>query len=345
MRDPVLLTVLLNYKTPEMTLRSAEAALREMEGIAGKLVIVDNDSQDGSYKLLLEGAAKHGWDPERVQIVESGHNGGFGAGNNFGVRHGFKSLSPDFVYFLNSDAFPDAGAIRKLMAHLETNPKVGIAGSYIHGPDDDPHLTAFRFPSVQGELAGAARIGLISRMFAKHIVAMPIPDQTCPVDWLAGASMMIRRKALEQVGLFDETFFLYYEETDLCLRARKLGWRTDYVRDSHVTHIGSVSTGMKNWTRMPRYWFDSRQHYFKVNHSLFYAATATLARITGACMWRVWRVLRRKPKRDPKFFLIDLVAHTLSHRAVKTRKVPPLTSVQPAFQSESNYDDPVQNLA
>lgn len=345
MKNPTLLTVILNYKTPDMTLRSAEAALREMAGIAGKIVIVDNDSWDGSFDKMTDGVAARGWDPARIEVVQSGRNGGFGAGNNFGVRYGLRTMSPDYIYFLNSDAFPDGGAIRRLIDHLESAPKTGIVGSYIHGEDNEPHLTAFRFPSIWGELEGAARIGVVSRVFSKHIVPLPIPPQTTPVDWLAGASMMIRREALDQVGLFDETYFLYFEETDLCLRARRAGWRTDYVRDSKVTHIGSVSTGMKTWARMPGYWFDSRQHYFKANHSPAYAATATLAHITGALMWRVWRLLRGKPKRDPSYFLIDLVTHTLGHRAVKTRKVPPLTSVQPAFQSESNHDDPIQHPA
>lgn len=331
MTTPTLLTVILNYKTPEMTLRSAEAALREMQGIPGKLVIVDNDSQDGSFEEMSDFAARKGWDPARTEIVQSGHNGGFGAGNNFGVRHGLQTMSPDYVYLLNSDAFPDAGAIAKLINHLETTPKAGIAGSYIHGPVGEPHRTAFRFPSIWGELEGAARIGAISRVFAKHIVPLPIPDQTRRVDWLAGASMMIRREVLEDIGPFDEAYFLYFEETDLCLRARNAGWQTDYVRDSHVTHIGSVSTGMKTWARMPQYWFDSRQHYFKVNHSPIYAALATLSHVTGAMLWRVWRVIRRKSKGDPDYFLTDLAMHSLRHRAVSDRKIPSLTSNLSAF--------------
>lgn len=331
MAEPTLLTVILNYRTPQMTLQSAEMALAELEGVAGRLMIVDNDSQDGSFEKLAAGIAAKGWSQDRVELVQSGHNGGFGAGNNFGIRCGFDLVAPDYVYFLNSDAFPDKGAIRQLIQHMENTPEAGIAGSYIHGVEGDPHMTAFRFPSIWGELEGAARIGMVSRVFAKHIVPLPVPSETTPVDWLAGASMMIRREVVEQIGLFDETYFLYFEETDLCLRARNAGWRTDYVRDSHVTHIGSVSTGMKTWSRMPQYWFDSRQHYFKVNHSPAYAALATLAHVTGACLWRVWRLLRRKPKRDPSHFLTDFVVHSCRHKAIKTRKVPTVTRAQNAY--------------
>lgn len=306
---PSLLTVILNYKTPDMTLQSAQAALRELEGLDGHVVIVDNDSGDGSFEAIKAELARPEWPSDRIEVVQSGHNGGFGAGNNFGIRHGMARRVYDYVYILNSDAFPDPGSIRALLNHLQINRQTGLAGSYIHGPDGDPHLTAFRFPSIWGELEGAARVGAVSKMLEKHIVPLPIPEVSGPVDWLAGASMMIRREVLEQVGLFDETFFLYFEETDLCLRAAHVGWRTDYVRDSEVTHIGSVSTGMKTWTRMPGYWFDSRLYYFRRNHGGFYAAMATLAHVTGALIWRLRRLIGGKTRRDPKWFLWDLIKH------------------------------------
>ena len=99
MTGPVLQTVILNYKTPEMTLRSAEAARAAMDGIAGGITIVDNDSRDGSYETLSREIAARGWDAEdRVTVIQSGHNGGFGAGNNAGIRAGLPGgVRPDYV--------------------------------------------------------------------------------------------------------------------------------------------------------------------------------------------------------------------------------------------------------
>ncbi|MCP4821058.1 MAG: glycosyltransferase family 2 protein [Shimia sp.] len=306
---PRLLTVILNWRTPEMTLRAAQAAAREMDGLNGRIVIVDNDSGDGSFETIKAGLADAEWaQQDRVEVIQSGHNGGFGAGNNVGIRHGAID-GFDYVYILNSDAFPDASSIQLLLAHLTQTPDVGIAGSYIHGEDGAPHLTAFRFPSVWSELEGAARLGAISKRLKNHIVPLPIPEETTRVDWLAGASMMIRREVLEDIGLFDETFFLYFEETDLCLRANRAGWPTDYVRASEVTHIGSVSTGMKTWQRMPQYWFDSRLHYFRKNHGS--AFPATLAHVAGSLIWKLRRLVGRKPQRDPDWFLRDLITHYL----------------------------------
>ena len=312
MRQPTVLTIILNYKTPDMTLQSFAAALREMDGIAGAITIVDNDSQDGSYEALLKAVRVLDMKPGRVQVIQSGHNGGFGAGNNVGIRARLPNGdTPDYVYILNSDAFPGKNAIKLLLMQLQNNPNVGFAGSYIHGPEGAPHITAFRFPSIQGELEGAARLGLISRVLKNYTVPLPLPKQTCVVDWLAGASVMMRQSVLNEIGLFDEIFFLYFEETDLCKRAYNAGWSTVYVRESEVCHIGSVSTGMKTWGRMPNYWFNSRLHYFVKNHGRSYTAIATLAHLLGAVTYRVRCLVQNKPKIDPPGFLRDLTLHSL----------------------------------
>jgi GT2 family glycosyltransferase len=311
MPEPTLLTVILNWRTPELTLKAAEAALREMEGIAGEITIVDNDSRDGSFEKLSAAVRDAGWD--RVRVIQAGRNGGYGAGNNAGIRAGLAGGGkPDYVYILNSDAFPDPGAIAVLLDYLEGRPAVGFAGSYIHGPDGTPHGTAFRFPSIWSELEGAARLGPLTRLLARHVVPLPIPEGTREVDWLAGASLMMRRSVLDSVGLFDERFFLYFEETDLCRRARLAGWPTVYLRASEVTHIGSASTGMKAWTRTPRYWFDSRLHYFVKNHGPAYAAAATLARLLGGLICRARALIERRPTGDPPRFMRDLVLHAAS---------------------------------
>lgn len=309
-----ILTIVLNWRTPEMTLAAAEAALREMAGLEGALIIVDNDSGDGSFETMRAGVAARGWDagPQAVRVLQSGRNGGFGAGNNFGIRAGMPDGSaPDYVYVLNSDAFPDRGAIAALLHHLETHPEAGLAGSHIHGPERDTHVTAFRFPSILSEFEGAARFGPVTRMLADHVVPLPVPEVTRAVDWLAGASLMIRCEVLDAIGLFDEAFFLYFEETDLCRRARAAGWATHYVRESAVTHIGSVSTGMKAWDRVPDYWFASRWHYFAKNHGRAYAAAATLAHLAGGLIHRARALLQRRDRGDPPGFLRHLAAHDL----------------------------------
>lgn len=305
---PTVLTVLLNWRTAEMTLKAAEAAERAMEGIAGGIVVVDNDSGDGSYERMSEALR----DRPRFRVVQSGRNGGFGAGNNVGIRLGLPGgLRPDYIYILNSDAFPAPDAIRLLLDYLEAHPKVGIAGSYIHGPDGEAHWTCFRFPSVASEFEAAARTGPISRLLADRTVAIPVPEATGPVDWLAGASMMLREAVVRDAGVFDETFFLYYEETELCLRAARAGWPTHFVRESRVEHIGSVSTGMKGWRRVPAYWFDSRWYYFRKTGGTGRAVAATLAHVAGGLILRARRLVRPSIPPGAPHFLRDLMGHAV----------------------------------
>jgi GT2 family glycosyltransferase len=305
----LLQTILINYKTPDMTIESLDALMRELgERTDVHVTVVDNASGDGSAERIGAEIARRGW-TERVSLVESERNGGFAYGVNQGLAALPGGERADFVYLLNSDAFPDPKAVDVLLEFLMRHPEVGIAGSHIHGPDGEPHVTAFRFPSVLGEVEAAMRFGLVTRLLARHQVPIhPIPSEETRVDWLAGASMMIRQEVIDDVGRFDDTFFLYYEETDFCRRALAAGWETWYVPASRVMHIGSVSTGMKDVAgRMPAYWFASRTHYFRKNHGASYLWLANLAWILGFTSWRIRRVIQRKPDTDRPHLLRDFV--------------------------------------
>ncbi|UXX83514.1 glycosyltransferase [Roseovarius pelagicus] len=313
MSEPTVLAIVLNYRTPELTIKATAAALREMQGINGEIIVVDNGSEDDSCALISAAIDRNGWGVDgRVSLAPSGRNGGFGAGNNFGIRQGLSNGKiPDFYYILNSDAWPERGAIRALLKVMQDDKRAGIVGSFIRGADGPPHQTAFRFPSIAGEFEGAVRTGVVSRLLKDSIVPMPIPSELTRVDWVAGASALLRRRMLEEIGLFDETFFLYFEETDLCRRAAQAGWHTLYAPASEVVHVGSVSTGMRTWARTPQYWFDSRRHYFVKNHGRAYAVGATVARIAGAALWRVRVALSSRALGDPPHFLRDLTIHAL----------------------------------
>jgi GT2 family glycosyltransferase len=308
MTRPTVLTIILNYKTAAMTLRSAKAARVAMQGLPGEIVIVDNDSQDGSFETLRDHVASENWD--QVRVLQSGRNGGYGAGNNVGIRAGLSDGSrPDYVYILNSDAFPDPDAIRVLYDYCQEHRDVGFAGSYIYGEDGEKHTTTFRFPSIYSELEGAINFGPISRLLRSHRVSIEHLDETAPVDWFAGASVMMRQSVLDQIGLFDETFFLYFEETDLCKRAEKINFSRVYVRESEVMHLGSVSTGMKAWNRVPDYWFRSRFYYFRKNHGLLYAVLATLIHLSAGGLHWLRCKLTGKTRGVPPHFLRSMARH------------------------------------
>ncbi len=310
---------ILNYRTPELTVKAVDATILALANMSEewRILVVDNDSQDASEEKLRTTTAdkqrlnSFGWD--KVEVHQTGNNGGFGAGNNFAItyaREHFQDL--EYVYVLNSDAFPDEDAIQQLINFLDQHPNYGFAGSYIYGTDGTPHETAFRFPNALGEFEGAARFGPISKLLKNRIVPLGIPEKSCDVDWLAGASMLMRVKALEEIGIFDETFFLYFEETDLCLRAKRLGWPVRYILESKVAHIGSASTGMRKWDRIPTYWLDSRKYYFKKNHGRLYFTLATILKVAGGCFYSMRCLIERKENPDPKRFIRDMISHALS---------------------------------
>jgi N-acetylglucosaminyl-diphospho-decaprenol L-rhamnosyltransferase len=324
---PRLLVIVLNYRTAEMTLACVEAALADLpEG--AELILVDNASGDGSAAVLQNAVTSRGWDKDgKVRLILSDVNGGFGAGNNIGLRQKMTDGSaPDYFYLLNSDAFPDAGCTLGLLRHMQITPKAGMVGSHVRGEDGVPHTTAFRFPSIAGEFEGAARLGVISRLLRHSIVAPDLPETTTLVDWVAGASVMMRADMINDIGMFDETFFLYFEETDLLKRAADAGWERWYLPEVGVVHIGSVSTGMKEWTRMPDYWFASRRHYFVKNHGRPYAALALMARLAGGAIHTLRRSISSRPSQDPAYFLPDLARYGLglprATRSPQTKTTP-----------------------
>ena len=314
-----LIAVILNFRTAGMTIEATQATLNALNAAAfdWRVIIVDNDSGDDSEEKLRQACLDHqskntqGW--EHVEVIQSGNNGGFGAGNNVGIRYGMEKY-PDleYAYILNSDAFPEQEAISTLISFLDENPRYGIAGSRIHGTDNEPHITAFRFPSIQSELEDSIAFGPVTRLLKNYVVPMGMPEAAIDVDWLAGASMVMRTQMIKEIDLFDETFFLYFEETDLCRRASQKGWKIRYLTESRVAHIGSASTGMKKWTRIPSYWLDSRRHYFKKNHGAWYFYVATLLKLLGHSFNELRCFVTRRDSGRPEQFGRDLLKHTLN---------------------------------
>jgi len=326
-----LLAAIVNFRTADMTLRSVEALLRELPAdLEARVVVVDNDSGDGSLEILEKAVHDAGWN-DRVEVVDSGWNGGFAFGNNAAIRPALASDSPpDLVYLLNSDAFPDPGAIQHLVDYLAEHPDCGIVGSYIHGVDGRPHTTAFRFASIASEFEATLGIGVVSKLLAHKLVAPPLPTKNTPVDWLAGASMMIRREVFEDAGLMDDGYFLYFEETDFCLRARRAGWPTAYVRDSSVAHVGSASTGYQDLSRpTPVYWLASRRRYFLKNHGRLTLWLANLVYIVGGSIRRPLHWLIRRPSHEPRRHLRDFIRFNLSLGPKPTGHPPRPGSTEP----------------
>jgi N-acetylglucosaminyl-diphospho-decaprenol L-rhamnosyltransferase len=304
--------IIVNYRTADLTIRVARSLRDELKPLAPfRLYLVDNDSADGSAARFREAALHESWD--EVEIIEAPKNGGFGYGINQAVRKALELPEPpEYFYILNSDAFADPGSLRNMVAFLDEHPEAGLAGSHIHGPDGTSQVAAFRFPSLFSELESSANLGLLTRLLRNHVVSLPVPESSCEVEWIPGTSMLIRRSTFEKAGLFDEAFFLYFEEIDFCRSARQVGCKAYYVANAPITHIGAVSTGMGDHTRrMPAYWFASRRRYFSKHHGTVYATACDVARIGGMLLWHLKeRLAGRSAKTRPRL-LRDFLADSL----------------------------------
>lgn len=314
--DRICLVVLVNYRTPHLTvdcLRSLESEVAALPGV--RVAVVDNDSPDDSVAIIGAAIAAAGWQ-DWVTLMPSQHNGGYAFGNNFAIRPALQSTNPPaYFWLLNPDTQIRPGALKALLEFMEQHPDAGIAGSAIEEADGTPFGTAFRFPTILSELDSGLRLGVVSKLLANWSVVRAMGEQTCVVDWLPGASMLIRREVLQQIGLMDEGYFLYYEETDFCLQAKRSGWNCWYVPQSQIMHIAGQSTGVtvrnQRPKRLPQYWFDSRRRYFIKNHGLVYAAIADAVWLVSFSLWRCRRAIQHKPDQDPPQLLQDFIRNSV----------------------------------
>ncbi len=314
-----LLIVIVNYKTAELTRNCLGSLEPELAGIAGAgVTVVENASGDAD--ALASTILENGWQGW-VRLDVSEVNGGFAYGNNRAIRHALLSENPpEYVMLLNSDTEVRPGAMRALLDFMDRRPDVGIAGSSFENADGTDWPIAFRFPSVASELESGLRLGLVSKLLKDRVVPRVMEKTESPVDWVAGACMICRRQVFDDIGLMDEEYFLYCEETDFCLRASRAGWPCWYVPQGRVMHIAGQSTGLTvrdaRPKRTPSYWFESRSRYFRKHHGVVGAIAADLAFGLGFACWRVRRLVQQKPDIDPPYFLLDFWKHSVFGRVL-----------------------------
>ena len=312
---------IVNYKSASWTVGALTALAEEMAAAKNtRVYVVDNDSQDGSADVIEAAVKDNGWDWARV--VRAPKNGGFSYGNNLAVRTALsEGRTLDYVILLNPDTRPEPGAIGELVAFMQQHPLVGIAGSRILNEDGSVRRSAFRFQSIAGELERAAHFGPLSRLLAHKSISFPPPEREEPVDWVSGAAMIIRQQVLEDVGMMDEDYFLYFEETDFCLQVARAGWQCWYVPSSRVTHFVGQSTGATGPAALkkpvPGYWFESRHRFFNKNYGKAYAVAADVAWLAGTALARVKGALQRKTPEDP-----PRVVQDFTRAAVANLKAP-----------------------
>jgi GT2 family glycosyltransferase len=307
------LVVIVNYRTPELCVDCLRSLASEVHGRHDvEVVVVDSGSADGSAEAIAAAIGGEGWGAW-ARVLALAENRGFSAANNAAIRPTLQRVTPpELIWLLNSDTRVRPGAVAELERFLGRRPDVHLVGTRLEEPDGTPQCSAFHFPSVLGELERGLSWGMASRLLARWVMAPPAPTSACPVESAAGASLVLRRVVLEQCGLLDEGFYLYFEDADLCRRARAAGFACWYLPSSRVVHLVGRSSGVVfgQPRRLPAYWFQARRRYFVKHHGRVYATAADIAWTLGFLLWRIRRPLQRKPDGDPPHVLGDRWRHS-----------------------------------
>jgi N-acetylglucosaminyl-diphospho-decaprenol L-rhamnosyltransferase len=324
--------VILTYKSAQLAincLRSV-AAERDTPQVHIRVIVVDNAS--GDLPNVSAAVHENNWS-SWVKLVDAPRNGGYAYGNNLGIQHACADGAPNYIYLLNPDTEVRSGAIGSLVHFLESHPEVAIAGSSFENPDGSVWPLAFRFPTLLSELMGGIQFGPLTRRLRRWEVARFMGSTPERVDWICGASMLIRPAVLTAIGGLDENYFLYFEETDFCRRARGAGFSTWYVPASRVMHIMGQSTQVTDLRagpkRLPAYWFESRRRYFAVSFGIPHAILIDIVALIAHSLGWVTRLVLRRQHTAVPYFMRDLIRHSIlwpRNRALPAARSAPFTA-------------------
>jgi len=248
---------LVNTNSRELLL----ACIESLRGVDAEIVVLDNASEDGSADAVR---AQY---PE-VRLIEQRHRAGFGANHNTVIR----ATTGRYVFILNEDTTSTDWGFERMVAHLDANPRVAALGPRLVYPDGRVQSSAWRFPTP-----ATAAVGLLT--LGRAGILQSGGSETRDVDWAMAAALLVRREALDEIGLFDEGFFIYSEETDLCRRLRAAGWRRQFFPSVTVVHHESQFSAGIPERRINEMW-RGRHRYWRKHHSAAGARAAAL--LTGA---------------------------------------------------------------
>ncbi len=240
--------IIVNWNTRDILINCLDSIYKTAGDIDYEICVVDNNSTDGSQEAIR----KHF--PE-VNLIENKTNTGFAHANN----QALKIMQGRFALLLNSDAILQEGAARSHLSFMNDFPGAGIAGAQLLNDDGSKQNSIDNFPSLETEVFNKS----ILRLFFPNKYPGKSRSYQSPieVDSVIGACMMVREEAMEEVGIFDEDYFIFLEETDWCFRMHKNGWKVYHVPDARVIHLSGHSKRKSPW--------ESQIEYYKYLYMFF----------------------------------------------------------------------------
>ena len=226
----------MNFESGPLLTATVQSLQEDTSAGPGELVVVDNGSTDGSVARLLEAR------PD-VQVITPPTNGGYAAGANRGIEATRSPIDAS----CNSDIYVASGTAKALVSRLEAEDDLGAIGPAIENPDGSHYPSARVVPRLRDAI-GHGIFGFLkpdNRFTRRYRQLDADPDKPRDVDWVSGAAVWLRRSALEEIGGWDEGYFMYVEDVDLCSRLRSSGWRIAFEPAGRVVHIQGASTDLQ----------------------------------------------------------------------------------------------------
>jgi GT2 family glycosyltransferase len=262
MSNAPLDVLVVNYNTASLLQPMFNALRQSTSADQPRYLVVDNASADNSLECLASIC------PEAI-LLANGSNVGFGRANNQLIEH----LQGKYALLLNTDAFVDADSLSKTLEYMESHPDCGILGVRLVGREGDLQPSCRYFPTPLNVFLSRTGLG---RFFpvVKMVDDMEWDHASVrECDWVPGCYYLIRREVIDQVGLFDPRYFLYYEEVDHCKRTKQAGWKVVYYPHTTVVHIGGESAKSVDKLnaasrQVPRLQIESELLYFRKHHGL-----------------------------------------------------------------------------
>ncbi|PKN89120.1 MAG: glycosyltransferase family 2 protein [Deltaproteobacteria bacterium HGW-Deltaproteobacteria-1] len=254
--------IIVNWNTRDLLQDCLDSIIKTAETLTYEIIVVDNASTDGSAGMVAE---KY----PQVKLISNRENRGFGAANN----QGFAVMKGKYALLINTDAVLTAGAARKMQAFADETPDAAIVCGQLLNADGSKQNSVAAFPTL---LTLAANTSLLEYLFpAKYPSKRYEHASPLEVDSAIGACMLIRKKALDDVAVFDESYFFFFEETDLAYAMKRAGWRIYQVPDAPVYHLQGQSIGRNVRSRIEFY--RSRYQFLRKWHSgAYYRAAAVI---------------------------------------------------------------------
>ena len=255
--------ILVSYNTAEMSVEALTCLFASVGPIELEVFVVDNASKDNSVQRI-------GRSFPQIKMIVNEKNVGFGRANNQVLNQ----VTGEYVLLLNTDAFIEPDTITKTVNYMQKNAKIGVLGVRLVGSDGSQQPSCRHFPKPFNSFV--QRLGLEKLFPAVTLVDEtnwnPQLSQTC--DWVPGCYYLVRRAVIDDVGLFDNRYFLYSEEVDHCFATKKAGWLVGYFADATVVHIGGESAKtqgnvLNQAKQLSTLQAESELIYFRKNHGVF----------------------------------------------------------------------------